>query len=112
MHDLKAYEQILPEILQYDKFADKAYCSNNIYGSKTYTPIKKEKGQKYLDATDSLYSTAVSRIRQPIESLNNWIEDKVKIQCASKVRSYNGLMAHVFGKLAVAFSLLLTKFSF
>ena len=111
-HDIKAYEQILPEILQYDKFADKAYYSSNIRGSKTYTPVKKDKGQKYLDASDSLYSTAVSRIRQPIESLNNWIEEKVKIQMASKVRSFNGLMYHVFGKLAVAFNLLLDKFSF
>lgn len=110
-HDIKAYEQVLPEILQYDKFADKAYCSSNISGSKTYTPVKKDKGQEYLEATDSLYSTAISRIRQPIESLNNWIEEKVKIQMASKVRSYGGLIAHVFGKLAVAFNLLAVKFS-
>lgn len=111
-HDLKAYEQILPEILQYDKFADKAYYGSSIRGSKTYTPVKKDKGQEYLESADSLYSTAISRIRQPIESLNNWIEEKVKIQIASKVRSYNGLMAHVFGKLAVAFNLLVTKFGF
>jgi hypothetical protein len=111
-HDLKAYEQILPDILHYDKFADKAYCSANIIGSKTYTPVKKEKDQEYLGAADSLYSTAIARIRQPIESLNNWIEEKVKIQMASKVRSYNGFIVHVFGKLAVAFNLLVAKFSF
>ena len=88
------------------------HYGSSIRGSKTYTPVKKDKGQEYLESADSLYSTAISRIRQPIESLNNWIEEKVKIQIASKVRSYNGLMAHVFGKLAVAFNLLVTKFSF
>ena len=63
-----------------------------------------------MDAADQLYSTAVATIRQPIESFFNWIEEKVKIQIASKVRSYNGLMVHVFGKLAVAFNLLTAKF--
>ena len=37
-------------------------------------PIKKAKGQARLDAADQLWSTAVSRVRQPIESLFNWIE--------------------------------------
>jgi len=108
MSDVKAYQAVLPEILDYEKFADKAYVGND--GTKTYIPIKKQKGQKYLDAADRLYSTAISRIRQPIESLFNWIEQKVKIQSASKVRSYNGLIVHIFGKLAGAFKLLLPRF--
>ncbi len=104
MSDVKAYKMILPEILEYEKFADKAYAGTD--GTKTYIPVKKQKGQKFLDAADQLYSTAISRIRQPIESLFNWIEEKVRIQIASKVRSYNGLMTHIFGKLAVDFNLL------
>lgn len=107
--DVKAYELVLPEILEYEKFADKAYVG--VDGTKTYIPVKKRKGQEFLDTADQLYSTAVSRIRQPIESFFNWIEEKVKIQIASKVRSYNGLMVHIFGKLAVAFNLLVAKFS-
>ena len=67
--------------------------------------------QACLDAADQLLSTAVSKIRQPIESLNNWIQDKTSIQRASKVRSSNGLLAHVFGRLAAAMYLLLLKFS-
>jgi hypothetical protein len=47
-------------------------------------------------------STAVSHVRQPIEALFAWIEKKTGIECASQVRSYNGLMVHVFGKLAAA----------
>jgi hypothetical protein len=111
MSDVKAYEAILPAILPYEKFADKAYLSETTRGTKTYTPVKKRKGQAFLEAADQLYSTAISKIRQPIESCFHWIEEKVNIQIASKVRSYNGLMVHIFGKLTVMFSLLLDKFS-
>lgn len=45
-------------------------------------------------------------MRHPIESLFNWIEEKTSIQTASKVRSYNGLLVHVFGKVAAAMFLL------
>ena len=74
-----------------------------------FTPVKKEKGQKFLDAADQLLSTAISKIRQPIESLNNWIQEKTSIQIASKVRSSNGLLVHVFGRLATAMYILVQK---
>ena len=70
------------------------------------TPVKKAKGQAHLDAADQGLSTAVSRVRQPIESLFHWIEEKTGIQCASKVRSYRGLLVPVFGRLAAAMWLL------
>jgi hypothetical protein len=41
-------------------------------------------------------------VRQPIEALFAWIEEKTGIECASKVRSYRGLKVYIFGKLAVA----------
>jgi hypothetical protein len=117
MADLKAYEYILP-VLQDQKiniFADKAYQVQDKAELRTgsltlYTPVKKKKWQVFVDAADQLFSTAVSRIRQPIESLFNWLEEKTNIQIASKVRSYNGLMIHVFGKLASVFFLLKLKF--
>lgn len=109
--DIKAYEQILPDIAEYTKFADKAYISENTIKNKTYTPVKKQRGQEFLDSADGLYSSAVSSIRQPVESLFNWVEERVKIQMASKVRSYNGLMVHVFGKLTTAMNILVAKFS-
>ncbi|MEM6265544.1 MAG: hypothetical protein AAGI38_23785, partial [Bacteroidota bacterium] len=49
-----------------------------------------------------LISTSVSRVRQPIESFLNWIDQKTDIPSASKVRSTQGLSVHVFGKLAAA----------
>ena len=63
-----------------------------------------------LDSTDRFLSKMVSQIRQPIESLFNWLEEKTKIQIASKIRSYDGLMVHVFGKIAVALFMLLERF--
>lgn len=72
------------------------------------TPVKAVKNQsewiKQFDkAAHDLFSRAVSRIRQPIESLFNWLIEKTDFQRASKVRSTKGLMVHVFGKLAAAY---------
>ncbi len=58
--------------------------------------------QRYR-AFNELYSKAVSSIRQPIESFFNWLIEKTDIQRASKIRSTNGLLVHVFGKLTAAF---------
>jgi hypothetical protein len=93
--------------------------NNELYGDKAYQrpdaeavrqaqnltvliPVKKQQRQRYLEPQDQWLSTVVSRVRQPIEALFAWIEAKTGIECASKVRSYNGLMVHVFGKLAAA----------
>ena len=63
-------------------------------------------GKTTLPAADKLFSEAVSRIRQPIESLFNWTGEKTGIQRASKVRWYQGLLAHAFGRLATVMLLL------
>ena len=87
-------------------YADKAYHNSDInmeHRVQVIHPVKKKARQDYLDAAEQLYSTAVSKIRQPIESLFNWINEKTGIQMASKVRSTNGLLAHVFGRLCLAF---------
>ncbi len=66
------------------------------------TPVKKKKGQQYLEADEQWLSTAVSQVRQPIEALLAWIAKKVGIEVASNVRSYQGLLVHVFVRLAAA----------
>ena len=71
------------------------------------TPVKRKVGQESLDAADRLYSRAVSRVRQPIESFFHWLDQKTGIQNASRVRSTAGLWVHVFGRLAAALLLLL-----
>jgi hypothetical protein len=73
------------------------------------TPVKKKIGQLYLDAADQLFSTAVSRIRQPVESFFNWLNEKTQIQNATKVRSENGLWVHAWGRFAAALCILILK---
>ena len=66
---------------------------NAAYGDKAYeylkpitsaqkielvTSIKRQKGQLYLDVVDQWLSRAVSQVRQPIESLFNWINEKIR----------------------------------
>lgn len=112
-HDLTAFRQIAPQLHGGELYLDKAYADELLKQAAAekqaltlWTPVKKAKGQQYLDVFDQWLSTAVSRVRQPIESLFNWIEEKTGIQRASKVRSYRGLLVHVFGRLAAAMWLL------
>jgi hypothetical protein len=114
--DRKAYEQVAPALGHVELFADKAYQKGGKplfteYATNVYTPVKKKKGQEFLDAADQLLSTAISRVRQPIESFFNWLEQKTGIQMASKVRSSNGLLVHVFGRIATALYMLVGKLS-
>jgi len=112
-NDLRALRRVLPNIKGGVLCGDKAYCDGPLKEQLAenqdldlLTPIKKNKGQKTLSAADTLYSEVVSRMRQPIESLFNWINEKTGIQQASKVRSYRGLLVHAFGRLAAAMLLL------
>jgi hypothetical protein len=112
-NDLRALRRVLPTIQGGVLCGDKAYCDGPLkerlaedQDLDLLTPVKKEKGQKTLPPADKLFSKAVSRMRQPIESLFNWINEKTGIQRASKVRSYQGLLVHAFGRLAAAMLLL------
>mgnify|MGYP006912198920 FL=1 len=81
------------------------------------TPGKAIKGQREeLKQRDrvfyDLFSTAVSKVRQPIESFFNWLNEKTTIQRAMKVISTNGLLVHIFGKLAITFLYLIFNSGF
>ena len=96
-------------------FGDKIYVNKDFFSdlekeknSIMMTPVKGTKGEcqenKNRDkASNDLFSTAVSRVRQPIESFFNWIIQKTDIQRASKVRSSKGLLVHLFGKIAATY---------
>lgn len=107
-YDGKVFDQMRVDLRDNELYGDKAYQrpdADDVKQSQNLTvltPVKKQKGQHYLDTDDQWFSTAVSRIRQPIESLFAWVEEKTGIECASKVRSLNGLMVHVFGRLTAA----------
>jgi hypothetical protein len=105
-NDITVAKEWLEDIANMDLFADKAYADatwaahlreKNVH---IYTPVKLKMRQAFLDSADALYSEAVSRARQAIESFFNWIQQKTQIQFASKVRSVNGLIAFIFARLA------------
>lgn len=114
-NDLSVFKENWAEIRNRTFFGDKIYHNEAFFealflekNSSMLTPIKGIKGKteelKQRDcAYESLYSKAVSTIRQPIESFFNWINQKTQIQNASTVRSKNGLLVHIFGKLTACF---------
>ena len=111
-HDITVLEAIISYLWDGELYADKAYISEVLaflleqQQMALQTPPKKAKGQKKLRMFEHLWSTSVSRVRQPIESFFNWLEEKTGIQMASKVRSLNGLLVHVYGRLTAAMYLL------
>ncbi len=110
-HDSKALENQQLQLPNVTLFGDLAYPTRQIIAflreqnTKLVTPVKKPKG-KELSETQRHYNRLVSKFRQPIESLFNWIIEKTNIQRASKVRSTAALLIHCWGKLAFAFFLL------
>jgi len=118
-NDLNVHKQNWCNIPNRSFYGDKIYRDTELLkdmaslsNSKVLTPVKAVKGQSEITnqwgkAANDLYSRAVSRVRQPIESLFNWIIEKTDIQRASKVRSTKGLLVHVFGRIAAAFIFLI-----
>lgn len=116
-HDLTALRPILETIENRNIIADKAYVDEKLneklqkqHCSQIITPVKAVKGmptvlKQFDQAYNDLLSTAVSKIRQPIESFFNWLQQATNIQIASKVRSTDGLIVHVYGKIAAALCL-------
>jgi hypothetical protein len=118
-NDLNVHKQNWSNIPNRSFYGDKIYRDaellenmENSYNSRILTPVKAVKGQaevirQWDKAANDLYSMAVSSIRQPIESLFNWIIEKTDIQRASKVRSTKGLIIHIFGRIAAAYIFLI-----
>ena len=64
------------------------------------TPRKKKKYDTLLSG--DTVSTFISGIRQPIEIYFNWLNAKTGIQNAAHIRSYKGLLFHIYSCLAFA----------
>jgi hypothetical protein len=110
-HDSRAFLGQKTKLPRVELFGDLAYPTPDIItllkeqGSRLITPKKKPKGGELTD-DEKYYNQLVRSFRQPIESLFNWINEKTNIQKASKVRSTEALFTHCWGKLAVAYFLL------
>ena len=107
-------EQIAPLFSHLRIFADRIYddhpSSKQLQEYHHCTLLagqRRRTGQANLHADQKLFSTLVSRSRQPIESFFNWLEQLTGIQNASKVRSTAGLMKHIFGRMAAALFILI-----
>jgi len=108
-HDLPVAKEMLCDVMNIRLFGDSAFadkkwhefmlCENNV---EIFTPMKLKKGQKKLSFWDGIYPSAISSVKQAIESFNNWIIEKTNIQRASKVRSAAGLTAFIFARIACA----------
>lgn len=112
-HDSKAFKEQKISLPATDLFADLAYADKEIIASlkqqqtQIYVAQKKPKGKdKQLTDLQKYRNRLIAKFRQPIESLFNWINEKTEIQKAGKVRSTDGLLIHCWGKLVVAFYLL------
>lgn len=109
-NDLTLLKIMLPYFRDASLYGDKIYLSKPLMEQliqeqnlQLLTPVKKKKKQTTdLDMFQKLLSRSVSGIRQPIESLFNWINEKTNIQNASKVRSWRGVMVQTFGRIAAA----------
>jgi hypothetical protein len=118
-NDLNVQKQYWSNFYDRTFYGDKIYNDTDFFkrmtesfNSKMLIPMKAIKGQSQTiaqmnKAANDLYSTAVSRIRQPIEALFNWLIEKTDIQRASKVRSSSGLIVHIFGRIAAAYIFLI-----
>jgi Transposase DDE domain len=120
-HDLNFMKPLLEYQNEGEIYLDKAYCDvfleQALQTQQIYlqTPIKDKKGESEMEkqrnkATKNAINTCIARVRQPIESFFAWVNQKTNLQNASKVRSKNGLMLHIFGKIAVAILILLHKY--
>jgi hypothetical protein len=115
IHDLTAAREQHLQLPNTTLIADLAYPEPdfrhtlNKQNTNLYTGCKKPKGAD-LTKFEKYHNRLISKFRQPIESLFNWINEKTQIQRAGKVRSADGLMLHCWGKLAVAFYLLVFNY--
>lgn len=110
-------EQIAPYVpMNLNIHADRAYHDNAAieqlknYDIQMSAIQKRKRGQLELSADQKLMNTIFSSVRQPIESFFAWIIEKTDIQIAAKVRSTNGLLLHIYGKMAAA--LIISIFNF
>ncbi|WP_217646432.1 hypothetical protein [Nitrosomonas sp. Nm34] len=81
-HDGKIFDQIRPQLHNNQLYGDKGYQrpdAEEVRQAQNLTvliSVKKQKGQPYLEPQDQWLSTAVAHVRQSIEALFAWIEEK------------------------------------
>lgn len=112
--DLTLAKYHTPDLPQGELYADKLYQDRTWKADLLdqqqlvlHTPVRRVRNQEPLDATDRLYGTAISRVRQLVEVFFSWLQRQTGIENASRVRSTSGLWVHLFGRIAAALLMLL-----
>lgn len=110
-HDKTAQQDELSQLVNATVVADKAYVDSKLAAamrdnnSELITPPRfgRSSTQAFQQRNRSAYTlatTVVARFRQPIETLFAWLTQATDIERASRVRSYQGLLVHIYGKIA------------
>lgn len=122
-HDLEALKPVLETVQNATIALDKAYCDAQLAqkleeenNALLFTPEKAQKNEseeqrQHKQAYRDVLSTAVAKVRQPVEALFSWLQRKTDIQNASNIRAKNGLLLHIFGKITAAFMSLFPIFN-
>lgn len=120
-HDLEAQRILLQDMKNQVVFGDKAFNDSDLKelfdksGGSLMLPFKYHRGhtQEYKNrhqAANDLTAKTIAKIRQPIESFFAWIIEKTGVQIASKVRSFKGLLKHVFARITSAIFVRMAQF--
>lgn len=116
-NDLTAFKQVRGDNISNTRiFGDKIYADFEYFNDnkkqkqhiEMFTTVKAIKRQSEQErqrqkAYNDLFSAAVTKIRQSIESFFNRLNEKTTIQRAKKVSSTKGLFFHTMEKIAIAF---------
>jgi len=115
-HDLKIAQNTLADLTGVVLYGDKAFVDQSFQlelfenYSQLIVPVKKKKNAPPLGLFDEAFNSLHASMRQPIESLIAWLNNKTRIEDASKIRSVNGLFAQVALKMIAALLLLIFNF--
>lgn len=105
-HDLTAIKKYAVDFNCDIFMGDKAYISCDLKNklnkkdTKLVTPIKLTKNKKEYTEDEKFFNKLVSSRRQCVEIFGSWINNLTKIQNASKVRSFSGLLFFIYSRLA------------
>lgn len=113
VHDKSAQEDELYQMEDVTIVADKAYVdatlnremkhnNSELVAPPRYGRWTSEEEKQRFGASNRIQQTLIAKLRQPIETLFGWLDRHVNIQKASNVRSYRGLLVHIYGKIAAA----------
>lgn len=117
IHDLTIAKQSISDYNNINIYADLGYCDhsyqidlfeNNYVNLKT--PYKRKKNGNPLTLFQKAYNTLHAKMRQSIENLFAWINERTHINIANKVRSIDGLFYHIHVKMLTALLLMMVKF--